>query len=137
MKTIKLDIVSAEQKLFSNDIASAHATLDLGEVGIFPGHAPMLSHLKPGELRITHKDDTIERFYVSGGIIEVLPKQITVLANTAERSESLDQAAAIEAEKKAKTKLASSTSKADYQTALQEISAAAAQIRIIKASRKQ
>jgi|SaaInlStandDraft_6_1057023.scaffolds.fasta_scaffold361743_1 F-type H+-transporting ATPase subunit epsilon len=136
MKTIKLDIVSAEKKIFSSEVASAHATLALGGVGILPGHAPMLSHLKPGELMVTHTTGTIERFYISGGIIEVLPEKITVLADTAARSDALDEAIAIAAEQKAKAKLEQSTSKADYGAALTEISAAAAQIRIIKASKK-
>ena len=132
MKTIKLDIVSAEQKLYSGDIASAQAMLALGAVGIFPGHTPLLSPLKPGELAVTHQDGSIESFYISGGIIEVQPEQITILADTAARAETLDQEAAMKAEKEAREKLSNSASKADYFTALKEINAAAAQIRMIK-----
>ena len=132
MKTIKLDIVSAEQKLYSGDIASAQAMLVLGEVGIFPGHTPLLSPLKPGELAVTHQDGSIESFYISGGIIEVQPEQITILADTAARAETLDQAAAMKAEKAAREKLSNSSSKADYFTALKEINAAAVQIRMTK-----
>lgn len=135
MKTIKLDIVSAEKKLYSGDIASAQAMLTLGSVGIFPGHTPLLSPMKPGELVLTHTDGTLERFYISGGIIEVQPEQITILADTAARADTLDEAAALAAEKDARDKLNKSASKADYYTALKEISAAAAQIRIIKEHR--
>lgn len=132
MRTIHLDIVSAEKVLYSGTVQSVFATLLLGEVGIFPGHTPLLSPLKPGTIKVRDTQDHVQTFYISGGILEVQPTVLTVLADTAIRADSLDEAAALEAQKNAKQKLAQSHTRIDYSTALSELAAAAAQIRIIK-----
>lgn len=136
MSKIQLDIVSAEKSLFSGKVAAIHATLMMGEVGIFPGHAPLLSPLKPGTIRAVYENGEEQSFYISGGILEVQPTIVTVLADTAIRAENLDEAAAVEAEKNARKKLESSKSHIDYSSALSELAAAAAQIRIIKERKK-
>ena len=136
MSKMHLDIVSAEENMFSGEVTTVHATLMMGEVGIFPGHAPLLSPLKPGTIKATFTDGEEHSFYVSGGILEVQPSQVTVLADTAIRAENLDEAAAIEAQKNARDKLENSQSQIDYSAALSELAAAAAQLRIIKERKK-
>lgn len=136
MSIMQLDIVSAEKNLFSGTVVSVHATLFMGEVGIFPGHAPLLSPLKPGTIKAQYPSGETHDFYISGGILEVQPSLVTVLADSAIRAENLDEAAAMEAQKNAREKLANSQSKMDYSSALSELAAAAAQIRIIKERKK-
>ena len=131
-----LDIVSAEKSLFSGKVVAVYATLMMGEVGIFPGHAPLLSPLKPGTIKVTMDSGKQQSFYISGGILEVQPTIVTVLADTAIRAENLDEAAALEAQKNAREKLSSCQSQMDYSAALSELAAAAAQIRIIKERKK-
>ena len=131
MRTIHLDIVSAEKTLFSGTVCAIFATVIMGEIGIFPGHAPLLSPLKPGTIKIQDHDNQSQCFYVSGGILEVQPSIVTVLADTAIRADNLDEAAAKEAQKNAKAKLATCKTRIDYSTALTELAAASAQIRII------
>jgi len=136
MSNMHLDIVSAEKSLFSGKVVAVHATLMMGEVGIFPGHAPLLSPLKPGTIKVTMDSGKQQSFYISGGILEVQPTIVTVLADTAIRAENLDEAAALEAQKNAREKLSSCQSQIDYSAALSELAAAAAQIRIIKERKK-
>ena len=136
MSKLHLDIVSAEKNLFSGTVTAVHATLMMGEVGIFPGHAPLLSPLKPGTIKATYDNGEEQSFYISGGILEVQPTIVTVLADTAIRAENLDEAAAIEAQKNAREKLENSQSQMDYSAALSELAAAAAQLRIIKERKK-
>ncbi|MBT4804350.1 MAG: F0F1 ATP synthase subunit epsilon [Legionellales bacterium] len=136
MSNMHLDIVSAEKSLFSGEVVAVHATLMMGEVGIFPGHAPLLSPLKPGTIKVTFDSGKQQSFYISGGLLEVQPTIITVLADTAIRAENLDEAAALEAQKNAREKLSSCQSQMDYSAALSELAAAAAQIRIIKERKK-
>ena len=97
----------------------------------FPGHAPLLSPLKPGSIKAQYPSGNT-CFYISGGILEVQPRIVTVLADSAIRAENLDEAAVLEAQKNAREKLAHSQSQIDYSAALSELAAAAAQIRIIK-----
>lgn len=136
MNKMQLDVVSAEENMFSGEVTAVYATLMMGEVGIFPGHAPLLSPLNPGTIKATFPNGEEHSFYVSGGILEVQPSQVTVLADTAIRAENLDEAAAIEAQKNARDKLENSQSKIDYSAALSELAAAAAQLRIIKERKK-
>src|ERR1700739_63013 len=97
--TMQVDIVSAEKEIYSGTAEMLVATGEFGELGIVPGHAPLLTLLKPGEVRITLPGGGQEIYYVSGGILEVQPKCTTVLADAVERAEDLDEAAAIAAKK--------------------------------------
>ena len=105
MATIRVDIVSAEGAIWSGEANLVIAPARMGEVGIAPRHAPMLTTLKPGDLRVQREGQEELFFYVTGGILEVQPKKITVLADTALRAEQLDESAADEARKKAEEAL--------------------------------
>ena len=94
MKTIKIDIVSAEGEIHSGDANMVYAPAQMGEVGIAPRHAPLLTSLKPGEVRVEDVDGKEHFFYVTGGMLEVQPHLVTVLADTALRGDELDEAAA-------------------------------------------
>lgn len=133
--TTHLDIVSAEQEIFSGVVEMVVATGELGEVGITPGHAPLLTVLKPGEIRVTLQGGRQEIYYVSGGMLEVQPYYVTVLADEAERAEELDEAAALTAKARAEEAI---TNKADvdYSAAAAELARAVAQIRAIRKARK-
>ena len=91
--TIHVDIVSAESEIFSGKAEMVFAPAVLGEVGIAPGHTPLLTQLGPGEVRLQFEDGSEEGFYVSGGVLEVQPKVVTILSDTAERAEDLDEVA--------------------------------------------
>lgn len=134
--TMHLDIVSAETEIFSGVVESFVATGEIGELGIVPGHAPLLTLLKPGEVRVRSMggDETI--YYVSGGILEVQPFSATVLADTVERAEELDEAAALAAKVSAEEILSNKQSDIDYSKAAAELARAVAQIRTIKKLRK-
>ena len=108
------------------------ATGIIGDLGIAPGHAPLLTQLSPGPVRVVTKDGDEEVFYVSGGILEVQPKMVTILADTAVRAHDLDEAAAEEARKNAETNLHNQQSEIDYSTAAAHLAEAAAQIRAIR-----
>ena len=136
MKSIHLEIVSVEKSIFSGEVHAVFLSLTLGEAGIYHGHAPLLSPLKPGQVKVKLSNDIYNSFYVSGGILEVQPSCVTILADTVVRAENIDEAAAIEAQKNARKKLASSQNKMDYSSALTELSAAAAQLKIIKDSKR-
>ena len=98
MSNIKIDIVSAEGEIYSGEAAMVYAPAKMGEVGIAPRHAPLLTALKPGEVRVQDQDGKEHFFYITGGVLEVQPHLVTVLADTALRGEELDEAAAQEAE---------------------------------------
>ncbi|WP_028389394.1 F0F1 ATP synthase subunit epsilon [Legionella fairfieldensis] len=134
--TTHLDIVSAEQEIFSGPVEMLVATGDLGEIGIVPGHAPLLTILKPGEIRVTLQGGGQEIYYVSGGMLEVQPRYVTVLADTVERAEELDEAAALAAKAQAEEAIASKNADLDYSVAAVELARAVAQIRAIKKVRK-
>jgi F-type H+-transporting ATPase subunit epsilon len=135
--TTHLDIVCAEREIFSGVVEMVVATGEMGEVGIVPGHAPLLTILKPGEIRITLPGGQQEIFYVSGGMLEVQPRFVTVLADSVERAEDLDEAAALAAKARAEEAMANKISDIDYSIAIAEIARSAAQIRAIKKIRKQ
>lgn len=134
--TMHLDIVSAEQEIFSGIVEMVVATGELGEVGITPGHAPLLTILRPGEVRVSLPNDQHEVYYVSGGMLEVQPYYVTVLADTVERAEDLDEAAVIAAKARAEEAIANKGSDIDYSIATAELARAAAQIRAIQKVRK-
>ena len=98
MTTMHLDIVSAEEEIFSGNVKNIIAAAMMGEVGIYPKHTPMITPLKPGEIKIITEEDSEELFFISGGVLEVQPDVVTVLADTAIRGEDLDEAKAAEAE---------------------------------------
>lgn len=134
--TTHLDIVSAEQEIFSGVVEMVVATGELGEVGIVPGHAPLLTLLKPGEIRITLPGGAQEVYYVSGGMLEVQPYYVTVLADAVERAEEIDEAAALAAKARAEEAIANKSAEMDYSKAAAELARAVAQIRAIQKIRK-
>ncbi|MBG77414.1 MAG: F0F1 ATP synthase subunit epsilon [Alphaproteobacteria bacterium] len=134
--TTHLDIVSAEKEIFSGVVEMVVATGDMGEIGIIPGHAPLLALLKPGEVRVKLQGGEQEIFYISGGMIEVQAHHVTILADAAERADSLDEAAAIAAKERAEEAIANKDAEMDYSVASAELARAAAQIRAIQKIRK-
>lgn len=134
--TMHVDIVSAEQEIFSGIAEMVVASGELGELGIVPGHAPLLSLLKPGEIRITLPGGTEEVYYVSGGMLEVQPHYATVLADAVQRADSLDEEAALTAKARAEEAISSKDSEIDYSVAAAELARAVAQIRAIRKVRK-
>lgn len=134
--TMQVDIVSAEKEIFSGTVEMLVASGDLGELGITPGHAPLLTRLKPGEVKLTLAGGREEVFYVSGGMLEVQPYRTTVLADEVERAEDLDEAAALAARVRAEEAIAQKGSDINYAMASTELARAAAQIRAIKKMRR-
>lgn len=134
--TTHLDIVSAEREIFSGLAEMVVATGVLGEIGISPGHAPLLTILKPGEIRVTKQGGAEEIYYVSGGMLEVQPSCVTILADAVERADSLDEAAALAAKARAEEAIANKDAEIDYSVAAAELARAVAQIRAIQKSRK-
>jgi F-type H+-transporting ATPase subunit epsilon len=135
--SVHLDIVSAQEQIFSGLAESVSATGLLGEIGIMPGHAPLLTQLKPGQVRVVKQGGEQEIFYISGGMLEVQPHHVTVLADTAQRADSLDEAAVLEAKKRAEETLANRDADLDYSKAAAELARAIAQIRAIEKLREQ
>lgn len=129
--TIQVDIVSAEKALFSGRAESVVATAIYGEIGILPNHAPLLAELKPGEVRVNLGDKT-EIFYISGGMLEVQPDCITVLADTGLRAKDIDEAHAVKAKQRAEQILTEKHTDFDYAKARAELAMAAAQLRAIQ-----
>ncbi len=134
--TIHVDIVSAEAAIFSGPAEMVFAPAVMGEVGIAPRHAPMLTPLKPGEVRIQQTGGEELFFYVSGGMLEVQPHVVTVLADTALRAKDIDEAAAQEAVQRAQQALADQKSDFDYTRAQAELAEAVAQLRTLQNLRK-
>jgi len=133
---VHVDIVSAEKAIFSGQAEIVFAPAVMGEVGILPRHSPMLAILKPGEVRVqTHAGDE-EAFFISGGILEVQPHKVTVLADTALRAKDLDEAAAMEAKERAQKLLRDKQSEINYQQAHSELLEAVAQLQAIQRLRK-
>lgn len=134
--TTHLDIVSAEQEIFSGVVEMVVATGELGEVGVTPGHAPLLTVLKPGEVRVTLPGGEQVIYYISGGMLEVQPFYVTVLADAVERADNLDEAAALAAKARAEEAIANKDAELDYSVAAVELARAMAQIRAIQKARK-
>lgn len=137
MSTLQVDVVSAESSIYSGTATMVIATGSQGELGIAPGHSPLLTTLKPGEIRIQQPDGKEELIYISGGILEVQPKQVTVLAETAIRAPDLDEASALAAKERAQQILENRTTEFDYTLAQAELAQAIAQLRAIQKLRKQ
>ncbi|ARB92783.1 F0F1 ATP synthase subunit epsilon [Legionella longbeachae] len=135
-RTTHLDIVSAEHEIFSGVVEMIVATGELGEIGITAGHAPLLTVLKPGEVRITLPGGNQEIYYVQGGMLEIQSNYVTVLADEVERAEHLDEAAALAAKAQAEAAMANKGGEMDYSVAAAELARAVAQIRAIQKVRK-
>ena len=134
-KTIHVDIVSAEQEIFSGEADMVIAPGEAGELGVLPEHMPMLTRVKPGTIRIQKGGDE-EIIYVSGGMMEVQPDRVTVLADTSVRAHDLDEAKAMEAERLAKEALANRTGAMEIAKAQAELAEAAAQLSAIRKLRQ-
>lgn len=134
--TIHCDIVSAEEALFSGLVEMVIATGTLGELGVTYGHAPLLTGLKPGALRLIKASGEEEVFYLSGGFLEVQPGVVSILADTALRADSIDEAAALEAKKQAELDMQNQTGEMDYTLAASRLAEAAAQLRTVEELRK-
>lgn len=131
--TIRVDIVSAEQQLFSGEAEMVVAPTVDGEIGILPGHAQLVASLKPGEVRVSVRDEEQAiSLFVSGGILEVQPNHVTVLSDTAVRAKDLDEAAALEAKKKAEDALAMTRSAVDIAQAQALLAESIAQLNMIR-----
>ena len=135
--SVHLDIVSLEETLFSEQVKFVSVRGEMGELGIHPGHAPLLTTIKPGQVIVQKQNGDEELFFVSGGMLEVQPSIVTILADVASRAEDLDEARAIQAEEKARANLANKQSDIDYSRALAELAEASAQIRAISELKRQ
>ena len=135
-KTMQLEIVSAEAAIFSSKVEMIVVTGGMGELGIYPGHCQLLTSLKPGQIKAILEDGKEEVFYMSGGMLEVQPEIVTILADTALRAVDLDEAAAISAKEEAERRLAKQKTGIEYSKAMTELAEAAAQLRVIQMIRK-
>ena len=133
--TIHLDVVSAEKELFSGTISAVFAPAVMGDVGIYPRHTPLVTTLRPGELKIEIEGKEDQYLYVSGGILEVQPHVVTVLSDTAIRAEDLDEAKAREAKQRAEDALRDQKGDFDAAKAQAELVRAAEQLRMIERMR--
>lgn len=129
MATIHVDIVSAEGEIHSGDAAMVYAPARMGEVGIAPRHAPLLTALKPGEVRVEDTEGNEHFFYITGGMLEVQPHLVTVLADTALRGDQLDEAAALAAQQAAEAALEGVSEETDLERAQAELAEARARYR--------
>jgi len=134
--TVHVDIVSAEKEIFSGLAEMVFAPAEMGEVGIAPRHAPMITRLNPGEVRVKISDKESHPFFISGGILEVQPHLVTILADTAIRARDIDEAAALQAKARAEEALADKSGKMDYATAQAQLAQAIMQLRTLDRLRK-
>jgi F-type H+-transporting ATPase subunit epsilon len=135
-KTMQCNVVSAEQSLFQGDVVMVIATGELGDLGIVPGHAPLITSLRPGPVRLQFENGDDELFFVSGGFLEVIPTQITILADAADRAENLDETAALDAQAEATRLLADQQSEFDHAGATMALDEAVARLRVIEQLRR-
>ena len=135
--TIHVDVVSAEESVFSGLAEFVVLPGEAGELGILPGHMPLMTRIRPGTVRLRLPDQEAEELiFVAGGILEVQPNKVTVLADTAIRGKDLDEAKALDAKKKAEEELSSRKSELDYARAQAELAEAIAQLAAIEKLRK-
>ena len=135
-ESIHVDIVSAEGEIFSGAAKMVFVPATEGELGITPRHASLLSMIKAGEVRVQTPDGQEQFFFVGGGALEVQPKKVTVLADTALRAKDVDEAAALAAKQRAEEMLASKVDKIEQAEALAELARAAAQLKLLQKLRK-
>ena len=136
MATIRVEIVSAEEAIWTGTGVMVFAPAEMGEVGIAPQHAPLLTQLKPGEVRVQQENGDEQFFFISGGLLEVQPNQVTILSDTAVRAADLDEAQALEAQQQAERDLQDKTSKMDLAKAKAELIQATAQLRALQKLRQ-
>jgi len=129
MATILVDIVSAEGEIYSGEASMVFAPAKMGEVGIAPRHAPLLTALKPGEVRVQKEEGEEESFYITGGMLEIQPHSVTILADTALRGDQLDEAAALASQQEAEEALKGASEETDIARAQQELAEARARYR--------
>jgi F-type H+-transporting ATPase subunit epsilon len=134
--TMHVNIVSAESEIYSGTVTQVFAPAEMGEVGVMPRHAPMLSTLKAGVVRVIPLEGEEQTFFVSGGILEIQPHVVTILSDTALRAADIDEAAALEAKTRAETAMKDKASDMDYARAKSELIEAVAQIEALKKIRK-
>ncbi|MGB0449576.1 MAG: F0F1 ATP synthase subunit epsilon [Porticoccaceae bacterium] len=134
--TVHCDIVSADESIFSGLIEMVVATGSLGELGVTAGHAPLLSDLKPGPVRLIKQNGEEEIYYLSGGYLEVQPNMVSILADTAVRAGDIDEAAAAEAVKDAEQAIANQTGEIEYSKAAAMLAEASAQLKTVAQLRK-
>lgn len=134
--TMHVDVVSAEEEIFSGLAEMLFAPGVMGDLGIMPRHAPLLTRIKPGEVRIVTADGEEQFFYVSGGMLEIQPEAVTVLADTALRAKDIDEAAALEAKDRAEKALSERNSEIDYATTEAELAEALAQLQAVQRLKK-
>lgn len=134
--TIHLDVVSAEQSIYSGDVEFVSVPAKMGELGIYPHHTPLITTIKPGELRLKLDGQKDQSIFVSGGLLEIQPGVVTVLADTALRADDLDEAKALEAKQAAEASMKNKASAADYAKAQAELSQAMAQLNLIEKMRR-
>ena len=134
--TFHCDIVSAEQEIFSGRVTMLSATGTIGELGIMPGHAPLLTGIRPGPVRLKLDDGEEEVFYASGGFLEVQPGVVTILADTALRADDIDEAAAVEAQQAAERMLSDQTSEIEFSAVASMLAEAMAQQRTLAELKK-
>jgi F-type H+-transporting ATPase subunit epsilon len=135
--SIRVDIVSAEGEIYSGEATMVFAPAIMGEMGIAPNHAPLLTTLRPGEVRVRDMDGKEQFFFVTGGALEVQPFMVTVLADTALRAKDLDEAAALEAKRRAEEALSEQADDIDVATAQSELAIIAAQLKTLEKLRRQ
>ena len=128
---MQLDIVSAEAAIFDGEVKFVSVTGSVGEIGIYPGHMPLLTALKPGQVHAVLKNGKEEVFYMSGGMLEIQPDKVSILADTALRADDLDEAAILVAKASAEKIIAEKSSEMDYSRALSELAETVAQLRAI------
>lgn len=136
MSTIRCDIVSAEEEIFHGNAQMVIATGEMGELGIAPRHAPLITRLKPGQVRVQLENGEEQFFYVSGGILEVQPQVVTVLADTAIRAKDLDEAAARNAKDEAERALANRSDALEIAQAQAQLAQALAQLQALEQLRR-
>lgn len=134
--TVHVDIVSAEKEIFSGLAEMVFAPAELGELGISPRHAPLITKLNAGEVRVKVSDNESYPFYISGGLLEVQPHLVTILADTAIRAKDIDEAAALDAKAKAEEALTDKSGKIDYASAQSQLLQAVMQLRTLDRLRK-
>jgi F-type H+-transporting ATPase subunit epsilon len=134
--TVQVDIVSAEKEIFSGTAEMVFAPAEMGEVGIAPRHAPFITRLNPGEVRVKINDQESYPYFISGGMLEVQPHLITILADTAIRAKDIDEAAALQAKARAEEALADKSGQIDYATAQAQLAQAVMQLRTLDRLRK-
>lgn len=136
MATLRCDIVSAESEIFHGTVTLVVASGQMGELGIAPRHAPLITRLKPGQVRVVLENGDSQSFYVSGGILEVQPQVVTILADTAIRAKDIDEAAAMKAKEEAEKILANRTDAMEIAEAQAQLAQAAAQLAALEQLRR-